>query len=110
MVSTPAARPVTVPPVTEALLLVALQAPPAAGSVSTIEDPAHTLPGPLIVPAVRNAPIDIGLIALAVPQLLVTVYTTVSVPGVTAVTRPDALPTVASVLVMLHIPPVAGSE
>src|ERR1035437_7275459 len=52
IVSVPATTPVTNPPVdTDALVLDALHTPPGAGSVKVTDAPAHTLAGPVIVPA-----------------------------------------------------------
>ncbi len=104
MVSIPAVIPLTSPPTTVALALVALHTPPGAPLVSVIVAPSHTLLAPKIVPAVRNAPIFTVLVATAVPQALVTVYTTVSSP----VDTPDNNPPdviVARALVTLQAPP-----
>ena len=97
--------PVTIPPVTDALLLLALQLPPVVPSVKVIVLPTHTLVVPVIVPAVRVAPTVTDSVVVAVPQLLLTVYFIVSVPALTAVTTPDVF-MVAWLLVMLHVPPL----
>lgn len=72
MVAVPGVIPVTVPPVTEAFVLLLLHTPPGAISVNVIEDPSHTLPGPLMVPASGNGLTVIILVATAVPHELVT--------------------------------------
>ena len=71
MVSIPADNPVTVPPVTEARVFVALHIPPAIVSVRLIDEPAHTIPGPLITPAVAAGTMLIILLVLATPQLFI---------------------------------------
>ena len=88
IVSVPAIRPVTMPAVvTNALLLVAPHEPPVVACVSDIAAPVHTLAGPDIA-AREPALTEIILLVVAVPQLLVTVYTMVSVPTVTPLTIP----------------------
>ena len=52
MVTTPAATPVTTPPETVALGLLALHTPPLTASVSVILAPTFTLDAPVIVPDV----------------------------------------------------------
>ena len=74
IVSVPAETPVTIPPpVTEALVLLALHTPPAVASVTGIVDPAHTDELPVTVPANGNGFIVIVFVAVAVPQVTVTV-------------------------------------
>jgi hypothetical protein len=63
MVSSPAITPVTVPPVTEALVLEALHTPPVTASVSVITAPAQTPDGPEIVPAAGETFIAMECIA-----------------------------------------------
>jgi hypothetical protein len=57
IVSMPAVIPVTSPSITVAVVLLAVQTPPVAASVNIIAEPAHTLPGPDMLPAVMDAPI-----------------------------------------------------
>jgi hypothetical protein len=71
-VSVPAVIPVTVPPSTEARVLVTLQLPPVTVGVMLIVDPAHTVPEPESVPAAGNANMVIVLVTVVVPQILVT--------------------------------------
>ena len=106
-VSTPAVTPVTTPPRTIACVLLILHAPPAAGSVNVIEAPTQTLEGPLITPAFGDGFIVTVLVAMAVPQTLVTVYLIVSIPAVTPVTTPAV--TKAFALLALQVPPGAKS-
>jgi len=105
IVSIPPVTPVTTPPDTEALPLLALHVPPVTGSVSVMALPWHSTEAPEIVPAVRNAPIVTALRAMAVPQLLETVYLTVSTPGVIGVRVPALFIVAITVLLRLHTPP-----
>ena len=73
IVSIPAVTPVTIPPATVALPLLALHVPPGAASVSVRVVPVHTLVPPMIAPASGSGFTVVILIAVAVPQLLVTV-------------------------------------
>ena len=74
MVSIPGVTPVTVPPVTVALVLVLFHMPPVIASASVMLDPAHTVDGPVMDPAdgsdVLTATISV---AAADPHALVTV-------------------------------------
>ena len=88
---------------TVALVLMALQIPPAAVSVNIIDDPAQTLDGPVITPACAVESIVIAFEAVVVPHKLVTVYVTVSMPLVTPVTELPA--TSACALLPLQVPP-----
>jgi hypothetical protein len=54
-------------------VLVLLQIPPAAVSLRLMVVPAHTVDGPLMVPACGSGLTVMDCIAVAVPQLLVTV-------------------------------------
>ena len=71
--SPPVVTPVTKPPDTVAFALAALHTPPATVLDSVIEDPTHTLEGPLIVPA--PAPELMVMIAeeMLVPHAVTTV-------------------------------------
>lgn len=54
MVSVPAVCPVTIPLITEAVVLLLPHIPPATLSVSVMEEPAHTLDGPFMLPGVES--------------------------------------------------------
>ena len=73
MFTIPALRPVTIPPVTVAFVLLALHIPPVTGSVSVIVEPIHTSAGPLMVPEKGSVLMVINDVAVAVPQAVVTV-------------------------------------
>ena len=107
MVARPAVTPVTTPPATVAFALLLLQAPPGAASVNVIVLPVQTAVGPVMVPVTSAAPTVITALAVADPQLLVTTYVIVSVPGVTPVTTPPE--TVAEALLRFHTPPGVAS-
>jgi hypothetical protein len=88
-------------------VLLLLQVPPGVPVLlSVIVLPAHTLLLPLIVPALSEAPIDIVMVVVAVPQLLLTVYLIVSMPGLIAVITPLMLIMAMVVFVRLHTPPL----
>ena len=110
IVAVPLLTPVTIPvlPTVATAVLLLLQVPPLIPSVKVIVDPVHTLAGPVMVPAVAVVPMDMGSVAMAVPQLLLTVYTIVSRPALTAVNEPTVV-MVALALVMLQVPPGAAS-
>ena len=107
IVSIPGATPVTMPPVTVAVALLLLHAPPMAGSVSIIVDPTHTPDGPDMVPAF-GAGLIVIIFDAVVPDVPVVVYKIVSMPAVTPVTIPPVV-TVASALLLLHTPPAVVS-
>ena len=73
IVSVPTLTPVTSPPVTVALPLLAVHIPPVAGSVKEMDAPVHTMEAPLIVPATGKLLMVIAFVADAVPHALVTV-------------------------------------
>lgn len=74
MMAAPALMPVTTPvPAIDAAELVQLQVPPAEVDDKVAVLPAHTVVPPLIVPAVGAGFTVTEVIALAVPQPLVTV-------------------------------------
>ena len=110
--STPEVTPVTTPPDTVALALLTshalYNAPAAPMLLSVIEDAAHTESAPLRLPASGDGLTMIVVVALSVPQLLVTVYVIVSLPAFTPVITP-ALLTVALSLLTLHVPPAIPS-
>lgn len=109
MVDVPAATPVTRP----VALTVAmpgdneLHTPPGVpvGSLSAVVAVGHTVKEPEITPATGVRFTVTTAVAATTPQLLVTVYDMVDVPGITPVTKPDA-PTVATPGdTELHTPP-----
>ena len=67
--------PVTVPSVPTVALAVAPLAhvPPVAVVVSAVVAPTHTVAAPVIVPALGSGSTVTACVAVAVPQLLVTV-------------------------------------
>ena len=74
MVSMPGLIPVTIPPVVMvAPGLLLPHAPPPAVSVSVIREPTHTLEGPEITPAPKAVTTVTTRVAVAVPQLFVTI-------------------------------------
>ena len=74
MITEPAETPVTTPPdETVADELLADHVPPPAVLVSVIVAPTLTAVAPVIVPALGNALTLIAFVAVAVPQLLVTI-------------------------------------
>ena len=103
MVTVPALTPVTDPPETIALPLLASHAPPATASVNVIFDPTVTEDGPVIVPADVAFTVT-TIVVLNAPQLPVTVYHMVTVPLLTPVTTPAELTVAMPVLVLLHVP------
>ena len=110
IVCVPAEAPVTTPdPETVAVALLLLHTPPVTASDKLMEKPAHTLEGPVIVPAPDAGFTVIIFVAVAVQLTLVTVYIIVSVPDVAPVTTPNP-ETVALLLLLLHVPPAAPSD
>jgi hypothetical protein len=106
MLSVPAAKPLTTPPITIAAPPLLLQTPPVAASLKVILSPTHTLPVPVIVPASGNG-FTVTLSApLALPQLLLTTYLIVSTPAETPETMPPK--TLADALLLLHVALVNG--
>jgi hypothetical protein len=73
MVSVPGVTPETIPPATVALPLLLLHMPPLTVLVIVTDVPIHKLDTPVRVPAFGDALTVMTFIALAVPQLLVTV-------------------------------------
>jgi len=108
MVSSPGTTPVTTPPaLMVALPLLALHTPPEVALLKVMVAPVHTVIAPVIALTVGGPMIVIVFVAVAVPQLLLTVYTAVSSPAVTPLTIPVA-PMVALLFVMLHTPPTVA--
>ena len=56
-----------------AFALLMLHMPPVVASVNVMAVPVQTMAGPDMVPAVGAVPIVMSFVALAVPQILVTV-------------------------------------
>jgi hypothetical protein len=108
IVSGPGVIPVTIPPATDALLVVTAHPPPGTGSVNTIVEPIHTLARPVITPADASGFTVTGHIAEELPQELNNVYVIVSTPPATPVTIPAGV-TEAFPVVTPHEPPGVGS-
>ena len=107
MVAVPPLTPVTMPvlPTVAMAVLVLLQVPPGAMSDKVVLLPAHTVGIPVMVPAFSAGPMVSTLVVTAVPQLLVTVYFIVSIPGLMAVITPLPLIVAITKLLRLHTPP-----
>ena len=107
----PAATPVTMPVLpTVALAGTALlQVPPGTASESDVVDPAHTVLTPDIVPATGAALTVTTVVAVALPQPLVSVYETVVVPPEIPLTRPDAFTVPVAGFEEVHTPPADAS-
>jgi hypothetical protein len=91
MVVVPAITPVTTPDKlsTEAMAVAEeAQRPPETVLVSVVVDAGQTVAVPLIIPAEGNALTVTTDVAVATPQLLVTVYDITVVPEIRAVTKP----------------------
>lgn len=105
IVSVPADTPVTILPLTVAMLvLVLLQVPPVVASFKVSIAPLHTDVLPVIVPAEGELTV-IAAFATPVPQELLSVYFMVSIPEDTPVTVPALLIVAIDALPLLHIPP-----
>ena len=103
--------PVTKPvaEITATPVAVEFHAPDAAGSLSETAPPAQIVEAPEIEPATGNGFTVTARVAVAVPQLFVTVKLIVDVPVYIPKTLP-VVPTVATAVVPeLHTPPAAGS-
>jgi hypothetical protein len=53
--------PVTTPPATIALVLLLLQVPPETVSVSVIDEPVHTLEGPVMIPELDGKTVTVTI-------------------------------------------------
>ena len=71
MVSVPGEIPVTIPPLTAAAALLALQIPPGTVFDKVMVEPVHTLEEPVMLPALGAGVILMILVTTAVPQPLV---------------------------------------
>jgi hypothetical protein len=109
MVSIPGNSPSTTPDDTLAFPLVADQVPPGVPSVNLIDAPEQRTESPVMAPAFGSGLIVIVFVAMAVPQILFTVYRMVSVPVFIPVTMPDE-DMVALLFVVVHNPPVTASD
>ena len=111
MVAVPAAEPVTMP--LSLMDAVAaedeFQVPLLAASLKVTVAPAHTTDVPLIAPALGSGLTVTTLVALAEPQLLVTVYDIVAVPAAEPVIAPPLNPREATADDELQAPPLVAS-
>src|ERR1019366_4639131 len=109
MVTVPGINGLTIPvaPIYATEISLLTHVPPVAVSARVIEEPIHTAPGPVIVPAEGSGVMVTTWLAIAVPQMPETEYIMVSVPPETPVTIPPV--TVAVALLLLHTPPVVVS-
>jgi hypothetical protein len=109
--SVPAETPVAIPVVeivaTE--LLVLLHAPPVVASVNVIDAPWQTADAPPIAAGIVGLELVMVTLsrAVAVPQVLVTMYLTVSAPAEMPVAIPVLVMVAKEVLLILQVPPVA---
>jgi hypothetical protein len=114
-VTVPALIPVTTPPevmVAEPVPFVTDQAPPDVASVNAgVEAPAHTLAAPPPIAATVGTSFTVsGIVAEAEPQLLVTVYFTVTEPALPPVTTPPGVMLAVPVPFTIdHVPPGVAS-
>jgi hypothetical protein len=107
MVARPIATPVTNPPTTEATVaLLVPQLPPVIVGISVVVAPRQTL----VVPDKPNddskGSTATTKAATDVPQVLVAVYLTVSIPAVMAVKRPALLTVAMAGNTVDQVPPV----
>ena len=112
MVTEPTERPVATPVallIEAMVVLLLIQVPPVEVLVSDTLALVQTVVGPEIVPAEVGAPTFTAKLATEVPQLLVTVYCTVSSPALMPPTVP-VLKARAWPLVALQVPPETVSE
>ena len=109
MVSVPETRPLTTPAADTVarVVFVLLQLPPAVASVNVVEAPGQTELLPEIA-ATNGDAISNGKRETNVPQLLVTVYLSVSIPEFTPVTTPPEVIVAIEVYMLLQVPPVAA--
>jgi hypothetical protein len=108
MVALPALTPVTTPApltvATDVLLLAHDVVPPDAVSTRVMTPPEQVVVLPLMKPAYGAASTLMLCVAVALPQLLVTVYVMVAVPADTAVTTPVDDTEAMEGLLLLHAP------
>jgi hypothetical protein len=106
----PASTAVTIPVLlTVAVLLSSLfHVPPLTELLKVVVAPSHTLALPVIKPAVGIAVTVATLVAIAVPQLLVTAYDIVALPPESPVTFPSSSTYAMVSSLLLHTPPVVA--
>ena len=86
----PGLAPYTVLPLTVAVVVDRLlHVPPVIVLFNEMDAPAHTLSGPVMLPAEGSGLMVIARLVVVVPQVLVTAYFIVSVPADTPVTMPE---------------------
>jgi hypothetical protein len=109
MVAVPGAIPVTTPDALTIATPVALelQRPPVTVFDNAIVEPTHAAELPVIVPALGATFTVITFVAVALPQLVVTLYDIVAVPGIIPVTTPAVLIDATPEADELHVPPLA---
>ena len=102
----PDVTPLTTPPLltvaTPVLLL--LHVPPGTGSLSVMDDPAHTWSGPVMALG-EEFTVTVTEREQPVPE----VYIIGAVPGDTPVTTPPPLTVAIPVAPLLHVPPIVAS-
>jgi len=86
-----------------------LHTPPLTRSESMVVAVGHTVNVPMIVPALGNGSTVTTDVAATVPQLLVTVYEMVAVPGATPFKTPELLTVAMPGFMLLQTPPGAVS-
>ena len=105
----PAETPETMPEVGATVAIPVdpeVHVPPVVELLNVVVAPAQTADVPFITPPFGNGLTVIVLVAVALPQMLVTVYEIIAVPAATPVVIPVE-PTVAiPVALELHTPPV----
>src|SRR3954466_13500961 len=111
MVATPEASPLTTPvALTEAIAgALLVHVPPEPEVDNVITELTHTAEAPVMVPASGSGLTVMALVAVAVPQLLVTKYDIVTVPAILPLTIPDALTLATDGMLLIHEPPDAAS-
>lgn len=91
---------------TEATLVAEeLQVPPVVALLSAVVEPAVNEAVPVIDPTLAEEFTVTAFVAVAVPQLLLTVYVILAVPLDTPVTTPVLLTMAMPVVELLHVPP-----
>ena len=107
----PADTPLTLPlPSTVAIaVLLLVQLPPLTPSVKAVLALTQTVVVPLIVPASGNGLTATLVVAIAVPQLFVTVYAIFALPADTPLTLPLPSTVAIAVLLLLQLPPLTPS-
>ena len=92
---------------TEVLLL--LKVPPVVPLASVTDVPVHSEVGPVVAAGVDGAESTVSeRVATAEPQLLLTVYDTVTTPVATPVSVPVAEMVAVAVLLLRQVPPLTA--